>query len=127
MDDLLILVAEDDRLNAKIYMDSIESMGYRAELAIDGLEAVRLCQELNPSLIIMDIQMPGMHGLEAIRRIRSLPEHSETPIVALTALAMAGDREKCLEAGADQYLSKPVPLRTLGRVIHSYISGPRPE
>ena len=73
-------------------------------------------------LILMDIQMPEMDGLEAIRALRTMPEVSSAPIIALTALAMTGDRERCLAAGANEYLSKPVSLRELTRVIATHMN-----
>jgi CheY-like chemotaxis protein len=92
-------------------------------LAVNGHEAIERCQELNPALILMDIQLPGMDGLSAIQHIRKMPKMKDATIIALTALAMAGDRDRCLKAGADMYLSKPVPLSTLKKVIRSYIEG----
>jgi CheY-like chemotaxis protein len=85
------------------------------------MEAVKLSMEERPALILMDIQMPGMNGLEAIREIKSRREIKDIPIIALTALAMAGDQERCLEAGANDYMTKPVPLRRLKKVIRSYL------
>lgn len=116
-----ILLAEDDKINAEIFVQFIESLGYKVILAKDGMEAVKLSMEERPALILMDIQMPGMNGLEAIREIKSRREIKDIPIIALTALAMAGDQERCLEAGANDYMTKPVPLRRLKKVIRSYL------
>lgn len=116
-----ILLAEDDKINAEIFVQFIESLGYQVILARDGREAIKLTLQEQPALILMDIQMPGMNGLEAIRKVRTQPEIKDIPIIALTALAMAGDQERCLEAGADDYLTKPVPLRQLKKVIRSYL------
>ena len=121
-----ILLVEDDKINAKIYLDCINSMNLPVTLATNGHEAIESCQVLRPGLILMDIQLPGMDGLSAIQHIRKMPEMNDTHIIALTALAMAGDRDRCLEAGADMYLSKPVPLSTLKKVIRSYIEGTIP-
>jgi CheY-like chemotaxis protein len=118
-----ILLVEDDKINAKIYLDCISSMNLPVILAVNGHEAIERCQELNPALILMDIQLPGMDGLTAIQHIRKMPKMKDATIIALTALAMAGDRDRCLKAGADMYLSKPVPLSTLKKVIRSYIEG----
>ncbi|NTV64581.1 MAG: response regulator, partial [Oscillochloris sp.] len=74
-----------------------------------------------PQLILMDIQMPRLDGLEAIRRLRALPAHAVTPIIALTALAMPGDKERCLEAGATAYLTKPVRMRGLAEMIEQLL------
>jgi CheY-like chemotaxis protein len=121
----LILLAEDDRANAEVVLDYLEAKGYRVIVARDGSEAVHLAGDRVPDLILMDIQMPGTDGLEAIRRIRAEVEPTsecglavaETPIIALTALAMPGDQERCMQAGADAYLSKPVRLKQLVEVI----------
>ncbi len=79
----------------------------------DGLEAIEQACEQRPDLILMDIQMPGINGLEAIKRLRTMPEFVSVPIIALTALAMPGDLEPCLEAGATEYLTKPFSLEKL--------------
>jgi CheY-like chemotaxis protein len=118
------LVAEDNNANWE-FMDSLLSaMGCKAVRASDGAEAVKKALELAPPLILMDVQMPGMDGLEAIRRIRATPMvGGHTPkILALTALALPGDRERCLLAGAEQYLSKPVDLSVLRATIRTLIS-----
>jgi CheY-like chemotaxis protein len=91
-------------------------------LARNGVEGVNLAQEIRPSLILMDVQMPVMDGLEATRRIRAIPVLERTPIIAITALAMKGDRERCFEAGMNDYLSKPVMLKTLLEVIRKHLS-----
>lgn len=109
----LILVAEDDERMAQMLRDYIEERGLRAVSARNGLEALSLAVEMRPDLILMDIQMPELDGLEAIRRIRAHPEVPRLPIVAMTALVMPGDRERCLAAGADDYISKPVSPRQL--------------
>lgn len=119
----LVLLAEDDDINGEIFAHAIESMGFQVQVVRDGSEAVAFSRSALPSLILMDIQMPGMDGLEAIRRIRAYSDTSSVPIVALTALAMAGDRELCLEAGADDYLSKPVSLKTLEKTIREHLNG----
>jgi CheY-like chemotaxis protein len=101
--------------------DYLELSGYEVEVARDGVEGVSKAITLNPDLILMDVQMPGMDGLEATRRIRQEASLLHTPIVALTALAMSNDHERCLEAGMNNYLSKPVNLKTLVKIIQDYL------
>jgi CheY-like chemotaxis protein len=108
-----ILLADDDEKNRFIYSEYLRSKGYLVETATNGVEALEAAVTKNPNLILMDVQMPEMDGLEAIRKLRELPQFLHIPIIALTALAMEGDSEHCLEAGADLYLSKPVPLKVL--------------
>jgi len=109
----LILLAEDNETNIATMSDYLEAKGYRLVVARNGGEAVDRAREERPALILMDIQMPGMDGLEATRRIREDGGLQGVPIIALTALAMPGDRERCLAAGANEYMSKPVSLKGL--------------
>lgn len=96
----------------------LESHGFTIIVAHDGLEAFEKTRYSNPDLILMDIQMPALNGLEAIRRLRKDPRFLSTPIIALTALALPGDRERCIEAGANEYMSKPVGLKNLRETIY---------
>ncbi|HEU0296383.1 MAG TPA: GAF domain-containing protein, partial [Anaerolineales bacterium] len=112
-----LLLAEDNAANVLTIGEYLESHGYTVQVAHDGLEALQMAEETEPDIILMDIQMPALDGLEAIRRLRANPRFASTPIIAITALAMPGDRERCLEAGADEYLSKPVSLKTLLKTI----------
>jgi CheY-like chemotaxis protein len=102
--------------------DYLEIQGYQVSLARNGIEAVQLAKQQKPDLILMDIQMPEMDGLEATRRIRTEADLDTIPIVAITALAMPGDREQCLAAGATDYLTKPVSLKKLASIISQYIN-----
>jgi CheY-like chemotaxis protein len=113
----LILIVDDNALNAVLVSDYLTSKGYRTIVANDGRNAIELAGDLRPDLVLMDIQMPAMNGIEAIRRIRADPHVRATPVIALTALAMPGDRERCLNAGANEYVSKPVSMRTLAETI----------
>ncbi len=117
----LILLAEDNESSIEILSDYLQMQGYRVTIARNGLEAVQLASEEPPALILMDIQMPRMDGLEATRRIRTRPELAHVPIIALTALAMQGDRERCLTAGATDYVSKPVSPRHLLQQIEALL------
>ncbi|WP_201323783.1 response regulator [Pseudanabaena sp. lw0831] len=115
--DFLILVVDDDEVNSMTVSSYLKAKGYRILLAKDGQEAIALSKAHHPDLILMDIQMPVMNGIEATRQIRLDPNLVDIPIIALTALAMTGDREKCLEAGANEYLSKPIKLKQLATII----------
>ena len=117
----LILIVDDNDANLATTWSYLESRGYRLSAAKDGLEAVKAANIENPDLILMDIQMPKMDGLAAIKAIRSNPELVSIPIIALTALAMSGDREKCLEVGANEYLTKPVKLKNLFLTIQKLL------
>ncbi|WRH67787.1 MAG: ATP-binding protein [Planktothrix sp. GU0601_MAG3] len=117
----LILLAEDNEANIVTFSSYLEAKGYRILLANDGQQAIDLAKAEHPDLILMDIQMPVMDGLEAIKLIRLDPNLADIPIIALTALAMAGDRERCLAAGANEYLAKPVKLRQLSIMIHQML------
>ncbi|MBE9180412.1 PAS domain S-box protein [Oculatella sp. LEGE 06141] len=118
----LILLAEDNQANIDTFSDYLSSRGYRLILARNGQEAIDLATNHHPDLILMDIQMPEVDGLEAIRRIRANPQLAATPILALTALAMPHDREACLQAGADEYLSKPMKLKQLATTIQHLLN-----
>jgi CheY-like chemotaxis protein len=119
----LVLLAEDNEGNIAAVADYLQSRGLRVIIARNGSEAVARAKEEKPDLVLMDIQMPEMDGLEATSRIRSdaIEVVATVPIIALTALAMPGDRERCLKAGANGYLSKPVSLRRLAREIKAHL------
>jgi signal transduction histidine kinase/CheY-like chemotaxis protein len=117
----IILVVDDDEQNLATVTPYLAAKAYRVVVARNGIEALARIHDATPALVLMDIQMPGMDGLEAIRRIRADAMGAAIPIIALTALAMAGDRERCLAAGADDYLSKPVRLKDLVAVIDAYL------
>ncbi len=118
----LILLAEDNEANISTVSGYLEAKGYRILLAKHGEAAIELARTQQPDLILMDIQMPGMDGLEAIRQIRTHAQLDAVPIIALTALAMTGDREKCLEGGANDYLTKPVRLKQLVTTIQQHLA-----
>ncbi len=122
--DAPILLAEDNEDNVALFRDYLESKGCRVVVAHDGGEAVTAARTLRPAIILMDIQMPLMDGIEATRRIRAQEAATRTPIIALTSLAMPGDRERCLRAGVDEYLTKPVVLRELLATIARLTQAP---
>jgi CheY-like chemotaxis protein len=116
-----ILLAEDNDVNKKVMSRMLRKLGYRADMASNGLEVLKALERQAYDLVLMDIQMPEMDGLEAASRIRKHWPAAEQPrIIALTAYAMEGDRERCLEAGMDGYIAKPVKMEdlraALGRV-----------
>ena len=110
---LTILLVEDNEINLLVTQDYLVNKGYKVITAVNGLDALEQARSHQPGFVLMDIQMPGMDGLEAIRQLRTLPEFAMVPIIALTALAMPGDRERCLDAGANEYLTKPLSLQLL--------------
>jgi PAS domain S-box-containing protein len=115
-----ILLAEDNLVNQKVALRMLEKLGCKADVAANGEEAVQAVSKASYDIVLMDIQMPVMDGLEAARRIRSMPESLERQqpyIVAMTADAMPGDRERCIDAGMDDYLSKPVRMEALASVL----------
>jgi CheY-like chemotaxis protein len=116
----LVLLAEDNEATITMITDYLDTCGYQVLVARNGAEAIARAREARPALVVMDIQMPGMDGLDATRRIRAIPDLGELPIIALTALAMPGDRARCLAAGANDYLSKPVSLKGLALLIDKY-------
>jgi signal transduction histidine kinase/ActR/RegA family two-component response regulator len=122
----LVLVAEDNETNFELLDAYLTSQGYRVAHAVDGVEAVAKGRSLRPDLVLMDIQMPGMDGLQATRLLRAEADLkvARVPIVAVTAMALPGDRERCMEAGVDGYLAKPVSLHALTATIARLIAGP---
>jgi CheY-like chemotaxis protein len=110
-------------LTSMLFSSYLEAKGYRILLAVDGQQAIDLAKLHHPDLILMDIQMPVIDGIEAIKQIRLEPGLVDIPIIALTALAMVGDREKCLEAGANKYLTKPIKLKDLDKMIQTCLNG----
>lgn len=117
----LILLAEDEDNLSQLFGFYIQNLGYRLIYAENGLEALEQARQAYPDLIIMDVQMPELDGLEATRRLRVNADFATVPIIMLTAMAMPGDRERCLLAGATEYLSKPVILSELGRTIQKQL------
>jgi CheY-like chemotaxis protein len=111
---LRILLAEDTVVNQKLALRLLQQMGYRADLASNGIEAIECCERQRYDVVLMDVQMPEMDGLEASRRITARYKPAERPrIVAMTANAMAGDREECIAAGMDDYVTKPIRVDAL--------------
>ena len=122
--DTSILLVEDMLTNQRLEMIMLKKLGYSVELAINGLKAVELCNTKKFNLILMDCQMPLMDGYEATRQIRRTCLHNQnTTIIAMTAHALEGDREKCVEAGMDDYISKPITMAVLRETLGKYLTG----
>ncbi|MGB0911932.1 MAG: response regulator, partial [Nitrospirales bacterium] len=134
-----ILVADDHRVNQQLAVLMLERLGFRADIVANGNEAVEAVSRVPYSLVFMDCQMPEMDGYQATREIRNravsgkIPDSKDNngrtlrlPIIAMTANAMQGDREKCLEAGMDDYLSKPIKSDQLQLILSKWLSSQEP-
>ncbi len=118
-----ILVVEDNEKNMKLFRDVLKATGYATLEASTGEHAVELAVSHRPALVLMDVQLPGIDGVEALALLRADPRTASIPVLALTAQAMQGDRERFLSAGFDGYISKPIDvtdfLRTIGERLPS--------
>ena len=112
-----ILIVEDNPQNMRLLEIVLSSKNYTLFKATDGEEALDMAIKEQPDLIIMDIQLPKMNGLEVTRKLRKNPTFSHTPIIAVTAYAMKGDKEEIIESGCDAYLSKPIDIHALPKMI----------
>ncbi len=117
-----ILVAEDDPASRELMREILEAGGYRVLEACNGGEALQKMEEMEPDLVLLDIQMPGLDGFAVLRQLRQNPSYATLPVVALTAYAMRGDREKVLAAGFDAYLTKPVDATALRAQIQKLLT-----
>jgi len=115
-----VLVIEDNEKNMKLLRDVLQATGYRTLEADSGEAGVELARAHRPSLVLMDVQLPGMSGVEALERLREDEGTAETPVLALTAQAMRGDRERFLDAGFDGYLAKPIDVTELIAVVRTH-------
>jgi CheY-like chemotaxis protein len=122
-----ILIVEDEELNRDMLSRRLERKGYEVCLAAHGEEGVARAQSEAPDLILMDMSLPVLDGWEATRRIKAAPETAQIPVIALTAHAMAGDREKALAAGCDDYDTKPIELPRLLGKIEALLQGGGPS
>jgi two-component system cell cycle response regulator DivK len=116
-----ILVIEDTEDNRQIVRDLLESAGYELIEALDGIEGVAAAEREQPDLILMDIQLPGIDGYEATRRIRAVPALARVPIIAVTSYALSGDEAKTRAAGCDGYVAKPFSPRQLLAKIREFL------
>jgi two-component system cell cycle response regulator DivK len=115
-----ILIVEDEPKNLKLFRDLLQRVGYETIEATNGEQGVELARVMKPDLILMDIMMPKMDGLEATRIIKADATTRHIPIVALTSYAMKGDRERTLEAGCDGYIAKPIDIRELLKTVEHF-------
>jgi CheY-like chemotaxis protein len=118
-----VLVVEDNIANLKVAVRMVEKLGYRADVAANGNEALRVLGEVRYDAVLMDCHMPEMDGFEATRAIRQgEPEGRHTPVIAMTANALSGDRERCLAAGMDDYITKPIKLHVIAAVLERWLT-----
>lgn len=115
------MIVEDNERNLKLLRDVLGAYGYRTIEARSGEEAIALVRSERPELVLMDIQLPGMDGVEALHELRRSGDLAATPIVAVTAFVMKEDRERFLGAGFDGYLEKPVDIQALRSLVDSYL------
>ena len=119
----LILIVEDEPRNLTLLRDLLQVSGYKTIEATDGKQGVELAKSKKPDLILMDVQMPKMDGLEANRILKADATTGNIPVLALTSYAMKGDKERILEAGCDGYLAKPIDIKELLKIVTEYLSG----
>ncbi|MCZ7355438.1 MAG: response regulator [Candidatus Methanoperedens sp.] len=115
-----VLVVEDTPLNLELVLEILDEQGFTADRAEDGEEAIKKTEKQVYDLILMDIALPGMDGVDAATIIKQRPEYKKVPVVALTAFAMKGDKERLLDAGFDDYISKPIDVPEFIRKIQKY-------
>lgn len=117
-----VLVVDDNPQNLKLARVLLQSEGYEVHTAVDAEDALARLEAITPALILMDLQLPGMDGLELTRRLKADPERRDMIIIALTAYAMVGDEERALEAGCDGYITKPIDTRALPSLLESHLA-----
>lgn len=117
-----VLCIEDNKTNMLLVSRIVEAEGYELVRAEDGPTAVTLLQDLVPDIILLDVNIPGIHGLDLARMIKDDERLADVPLIATTANVLVGDKERCLEAGCDEYLPKPLDIRRLRQVMRDYAS-----
>lgn len=121
--DAPLLVVDDNPINLELAQAILELAGYRVRTATDAAEALLVIAAERPRLILMDVQLPGMDGLTLTRQLKADPKTRDIVVVALTAYAMKGDAQKALDAGCDGYVSKPVDVHTLTKIVAGFLGG----
>lgn len=119
----VILVVEDNERNLKLVRDVLEYVGYDVRVARTAEDGIALAVKEPPDLVLMDLQLPGIDGMEALRRLRENPRTADIPVVAVTAQAMKQDRERALESGFNGYIEKPISVRAFPDQVRSFLSG----
>jgi two-component system cell cycle response regulator DivK len=122
----LVMIVEDNDLNAKLFRDLLEAQGYRTEHARDGLNVLDLARQHRPNLILMDIQLPEISGIEVTGWLKNDAELKSIPVIAVTAFAMKGDEERIRAGGCEGYLSKPIAVNEFLATIKRFLSSPTP-
>ena len=117
-----VLAIEDNMSNMILISRVVEAEGYELLKAADGISALDLLAKEKPDLILLDINIPGIHGLELASRLKADPRLADVPLIATTANVLLGDRERCLEAGCDDYLPKPLDIRELRQMMNRYLA-----
>ena len=116
-----ILIVEDNQTNAQLLKDVLVIKGYEVFIVTNGDDALASMEASKPDLVLMDVQLPGMDGYEVTRKMRDNPETKELPVIAVTAYALKGDKEKAMDAGCDGYMSKPINTRELPKMVENLI------
>jgi len=116
-----VLIVEDNELNMRLFNDLLEAFGYRTVKTRDGRQALALARQHKPALIVMDIQLPEISGIEVTKMIKEEPTLKDIPVLAVTAFAMRGDEQKIRAGGADAYLSKPISVTTFLETVRRFI------
>ncbi len=116
-----VLIVEDNELNMKLFRDLLEAHGYQTLQTKEGMEAMRLARQHHPQLILMDIQLPEVSGLEITRWLKDDPELKSIPVIAITAFAMKGDEEKIRAGGCEDYISKPISVSRFLETVRRYL------
>ncbi len=123
-----ILMVDDNPANVKLLSFILTKLGYDVRVAVDAVQAIGVLEDFRPRLILMDLQLPGMDGLELTRLLKADPKFSKIVIVAVTASAMKGDEQRALDAGCDGYITKPIETRLLPDLVEQYLAlQPRPN
>ena len=116
-----VMIVEDNELNMRLFNDLLQSQGYNTVRSADGKDVLRLARQHRPNLILMDVQLPGVSGVELTRTLKADAELRTIPVIAVTAFAMKGDEEKIRESGCDGYLSKPISIPVFLETVAKFI------